>query len=90
MLTNTIPNDCTPVMVQQPNIHDILTHLEAVLSETNEKAWRIRNFLVSQPMAKNEPEPGGATDMISHVTDINEMAIVLQDRITDIAQILGL
>ena len=90
MLTNTIPNDCAPAMVPPPNIHDILAKLEAVLSDTNEQACRIRNFLMAQPMAKAEKEPGGAIDMVSHVTYINETATMLHDKINDIAQILGM
>ena len=89
MITNgVIPNECTTVTA--PNIHDILMKLDAVLSDTNEQAWRIRNFLVSQPMEKPEKEPGGAADMLSHVTDIQEKAMALHDKIADITQILGM
>lgn len=73
-----------------PNIHDILMKIDVVLSETNDQACRIRNFLMSQPMAKAEKEPGGATDMLSHVTDINDKAMALQDELADISKILGM
>ena len=88
MLTNGIPGECAPVMA--PNIHDILVQLDTVLSETNDQACRICNFLMSQPMAKAEKEPGGAPDMFSHVKDINDKAMALHDKIADIAQILGM
>lgn len=88
MLTNGFSGECTTVM--PPNIHDILMKIDAVLSDTNDQACRIRNFLMSQPMAKAEKEPGGATDMLSHVTDINEKAMALHDKLADISQILGM
>lgn len=88
MLTNGIPSECTATMA--PNIHDILMKIDAVLSETNDQAGRICNFLMTQPTAKAEKEPGGATDMLSHVTDINEKAMALNNKIADITQILGM
>ena len=88
MLTNGIPGECTSAM--SPNIHDILMKLDDVLSATNEQAERICNFLMAQPMAKDEKGPGGAPDMLSHVTDINEKALALHNKIIDISQILGM
>lgn len=88
MPINCISGECTAVM--PPNIHDILMKIDAVLSDTNEQADRIRNFLMTQPMAKAEKEPGGATDMLSHVTDINDKAAALHSKIADISQILGM
>ena len=88
MSINCIPGECAAVMA--PNIHDILMKIDAVLSETNEQAYRIHNFLMSHPMAKAEKESGGATDMLSHVTDINEKAMALHDKLADISQILGM
>ena len=88
MLTNGIPGECAAVMA--PNIHDILMKIDAVLSETNEQACRISSFLMSRAMPKAEKEPGGATDMLSHVTDINEKAMALHDKLADISQILGM
>lgn len=88
MLTNGIPGECTATMA--PNIYDILMKLDAVISETNDQAGRICNFLMTQPMAKAEKEPGGATDMLSHVTDINDKAAALHSKIADISQILGM
>lgn len=88
MLTNGIPGECAPAMAS--NIHDILMKIDTVLSETNEQACRICNFLMTQPMANAEKEPCGASDMLSHVTDINKKAIALNAKIIDISQILGM
>ena len=87
MLTNNSSIECSSIM--PPNIHDILTKIDAVLSEANEQVCRISNFLMSQPMAKAEKEPS-ATDMFSHVTAIHEKAMTLHDKIADISQILGM
>lgn len=88
MLTNGIPGECTAVM--EPNIHDILMKIDAVLSDANEQAYRIRNFLMSQTMTAEKEPNGGPTDMVSHVTDMNKKALALHDKINDIAQILGM
>lgn len=88
MPINCISGECTSTM--SPNIHDILMKIDAVLSDTNEQAERICNFLITQPMAKAEKEPGGVPDMFSHVTDINNKAMALHDKIAEISQILGM
>ena len=89
MPIHCISGECATT-VAAPNIHDILMKLDAVLSDTNEQAERICNFLITQPMAKAEKEPGGPTDMFSHVTVINNKAMTLHDKIADISQILGM
>ncbi len=87
MLTNGIPGECTAVM--EPNIHDILLKVDAVLSDTNEQADRIHNFLRSQPMGPTKEEPG-IIDMFSHVMNISDKAMALHDKINEITQILGM
>ena len=87
MLTNGIPGECTAVT--EPNIHEILLKIDAVLSDTNERADRINNFLRSQPTVPAKEEPG-IIDMFSHVMNISDKAMALFDKINEITQILGI
>lgn len=72
------------------NIHDILMKIDAVLSDANEQAQRIRNFLMRQPMVKEPDKDEEVTDMFSHVTDIDKKALALNAEIDDIIAILGM